>query len=255
MKPQTEGVPGPLRFSPTGAAPAWGRPLIKAVILLAVMLTALWILYASPLHQQWTRIRAAPETLRQFGVLAPLIFTLVSAGLIAVGCPRLIFCPLAGLAFGFWGGLLWSQLGALLGSYLTFLFVRWGGQALVARYWPRLQRLRAFFEQRGLFSVIILRQLPISAIFINLILGVSPIRHRQFLLGTLLGNLPEAVPCILLGSGALHPTASLRTLQVGVAVVLLAAVWIGTAWYLRSSQAAARMRENVEAASDNGESA
>ena len=46
------------------------------------------------------------------------------------------------------------------------------------------------------------RQLPISGLITNLLLGLAPIRHLDFLVGTAIGLLPEAIPFTLVASGA-----------------------------------------------------
>ena len=73
-----------------------------------------------------------------------------------------------------------------------FLFVRWGGRDFVLCHWPRVGRLRGrFHSHSAALLVFAVRQLPISGLIINFLLGLSPIRHRHFLLGTAFGILPE----------------------------------------------------------------
>ncbi|MGA2660485.1 MAG: hypothetical protein ABSH34_23545, partial [Verrucomicrobiota bacterium] len=72
------------------------------------------------------------------------------------------------------------------------------------------------------------RQLPVPGLLVNLACALFPLRHRDFLIGTLLGQLPEAVPCTLIGAGALKG-AGLIGLGVAVAVV----AWIGLRRLLR----------------------
>src|SRR5436309_8197899 len=97
--------------------PSWRK--IAGLALVVLVLLAL--IYFSPLRAylgRWTV--PAEQTLlrdqiRSFGPLGPVVLMFGVALLVAVGVPRLIFCVVAGMAFGFWAGLLWAQLGTLLG--------------------------------------------------------------------------------------------------------------------------------------------
>ena len=56
------------------------------------------------------------------GVWAPIVFFGLTAALIFVGAPRLIFCAIGGALFGFIGGVALSQIATLIGSLGPFLF-------------------------------------------------------------------------------------------------------------------------------------
>jgi uncharacterized membrane protein YdjX (TVP38/TMEM64 family) len=237
------------RSTVSAAAPTgWRRAAFRAVVLLLALGLAVWVLYASPLRSWLGDLPAVRRQLEGFGAAAPIIFAVGVSVLVALGCPRLIFCPLGGLLFGFWTGLFWTQLGTLLGSYLTFLFIRWGGQQLVRRHWHRVARLDQFLRERGLVAVLVMRQLPISSGVLNLLFALSPVRHRAFLLGTLLGNLPEGIPCTLLGGSLLLHDWHQGALWVAGAVGLLVAVWVGSWIYLRRGRMAREVKDTVEQA-------
>lgn len=218
----------------------WRRAVVKAAVLLTAMLAVLWVLYASPLRQILADWRSVGARFTGVGDTArPLVFMAAVTALVAAGCPRLLLCPVGGLLFGFWGGLLWTQTATLLGSYLTFLFVRWGGREPILRRWPRLGQWHIFIGSRGVLSVMAIRQLPVASVFLNALFALSPVRHRAFLLGTLLGNLPEAIPCTLLGSSAARSTFWRGAGQAALAAILLVVLWIGMALYWKRSRAAA----------------
>lgn len=207
--------------------------LWRAGLLLAALLALLALAYLTPFRglisadlPRWS------ADLRALGWPAPLLFVLGVACLVSVGVPRLLLCPLAGMAFGFWGGLLLSQTGTLIGYYALFLFVRWGGRGFVLRYRPQLARFTELIQRQGIPAVILARQLPLHGWLVNLVLSLTPIRHRHFLLGTAIGLLPEAVPCTLIGAGVLHGSVVQSAAFVVLAVIGLALVWIGFAIYV-----------------------
>jgi uncharacterized membrane protein YdjX (TVP38/TMEM64 family) len=177
----------------------WLRPLAVSVLLCA----ALALVYLSPLRGALRHVQDLRASLDRFGALGPLVYMAGVWLLVAAGTPRLLFCPVGGLAFGFAYGLLWTQAATLAGCYTTFLFVRWGGRAFVLRRWPQTMRLGLLRAPPPALAVFTIRQLPVTGVIINVLLGVSAVRHRDFLLGTALGLLPQAVPATLLGSSAL----------------------------------------------------
>jgi uncharacterized membrane protein YdjX (TVP38/TMEM64 family) len=90
------------------------------------------------------------------------------------------------------------------------------------------------------------RQLPISGLIINFLLGLSPIQHRHFLLGTAFGILPEAIPFTLVASGMLKLSDRNTPLYIAAAVGILLLVCV-TLWYFsRHSGLLAELRSEAE---------
>jgi uncharacterized membrane protein YdjX (TVP38/TMEM64 family) len=78
-----------------------------------------------------------------------------------------------------------------------------------------------------------------------LILGLAPIRHVDFLVGTAIGILPEAVPFTLVASGAVKLGGGEHIGYIIGATVLLLAVWAGL-WYAAGySRYFARLRRRL----------
>jgi uncharacterized membrane protein YdjX (TVP38/TMEM64 family) len=186
------------------------------------------LVYLSPLRAWLGRLREISGQIRGLGVLAPLAVMVSIAVLVAVGFPRLVLCAIAGMALGFWSGLVWAQLGTLLGNYATFLVARFAARQWAEHYLSKRGKLHTLVQREGIAGVILARQLPVPGLLVNLACALFPLRHRDFLIGTLLGQLPEAVPCTLIGAGALKG-AGLIGLGVAVAVV----AWIGLRRLLR----------------------
>ena len=224
-----------------------GRPKvpIKPLIIFAVLALAMTIVMCTPLRAYLGDLKNIKAQLRSFGFYAPLIFMACVFVLTAIGVPRLLFCPIGGFAFGFVEGLLWTQLATLSGYYTTFLFVRWGGREYVLHHWTKLGRLQKIFDLPAIPAVIICRQLPISGLITNLVLGLAPIRHVDFLVGTAVGILPEAIPFTLVASGAVKLGGGEHIGYVVGSVAVVIAVWIGL-WYAAGhSKYFARLRRRL----------
>lgn len=216
------------------------RPSWKKIALFAagvgVLLT---VVYVSPLRDYLSRLREVSEQVRSFGALAPLVLTIGVAALVAVGFPRGLFCVIAGMALGFWSGLFWAQLGTLAGNYLVFLLVRSVGRDWAEGFLTRRGRLQAFIKFRGLLGVILARQLPLPGLVINVACALPHIRHRDYLLGTVVGQLPQAIPFTLIGAGALQPSFKRSIGLIGLAVIASILAWLGVRYALRRTSGTA----------------
>jgi len=213
------------------------------LVLLAIAIGALvTIVYLSPLRQYLGDLRDLSQRIRSFGSLAPLVLTAGVAVLVGIGFPRLVFCVLAGMALGFWSGLLWAQIGTLLGNYVLFIFVRelgrdWAKHVLAGRV-----KLHQMVTQRGVVGVMLARQLPVPGLLINLTFALLPIKKRDFLLGTVVGQLPQAIPCTLIGAGLLQASLGKSIGLIGLAVAVAIVAWLGVVYAFRRTSDGAESR-------------
>jgi uncharacterized membrane protein YdjX (TVP38/TMEM64 family) len=223
----------------------------KPLIMLAVVAAAFALVYFTPARRYFGNIQSVKGWLLSLGWVGPVAWMGIVFVLVAAGIPRLLFCPIGGLAFGFWHGLLWTQVATLAGYYTLFLFVRWGGQDFVLRHWPRVGRLKEHFHgHSAALLVFAVRQLPISGLIINFLLGLSPIRHRHFLMGTAFGILPEAIPFTLVASGMFKLTGRNTPLYIAAAVGVLLLVCAALWYFSRHSKLLAELRNETEAADE-----
>ena len=219
----------------------------KPLIVLTVVAAALVLVYFTPARKYLGNIQSVKVWLLSLGWVGLAVWMGFVFVLVAAGMPRLLFCPIGGLAFGFWQGLLWTQMATLAGYYALFLFVRWGGQDFILRHWPRVGRLKKHFHgHSAALLVFAVRQLPISGLIINFLLGLSPIRHRHFLLGTAFGILPEAIPFTLVASGTFKLTGQNTPLYIVAAIGLLLLVCASLWYFSRHSKLLAELRDETE---------
>ena len=219
--------------------------------MLAVVAAAFALVYFTPARTYLRNIQSVKFWLLSLGWVGPAAWMGIVFALVACGMPRLLFCPIGGLAFGFWHGLLWTQVPTLAGYYVLFLFVRWGGRDFVTRHWPRVGRLKEHFHgQSAGLLVFAVRQLPISGLIINFLLGLSPIRHRHFLLGTAFGILPQAIPFTLVASGTFKLTGRNTPLYIAAAVGMLLLVCLSLWYFSRHSKLLAELRDETKAADE-----
>ena len=179
------------------------RLLVKVLVLLALTVTGLVIYRATPVASWFEPAGHVALWFADLGPLGPFVFMVGMAAAILVGVPRLLFCPLAGALFGFWGGLGISLVGTLASYYVAFVFLR-------ERYTgspPRLllhPKLAFLGNDPGFGGVVIARLLPMPGLVGTVALSLSGVGHRAYLGGSALGLLPEAVPLVMLGAGLLQ---------------------------------------------------
>ncbi|MBL9135249.1 MAG: TVP38/TMEM64 family protein [Verrucomicrobiales bacterium] len=180
----------------------------RLLIIKAVALGALALLGAALSRTPWMREWLGPDGalaqgLKNLDFAAYPVFLLGSGLLIAVGVPRLLFCPIAGAAFGFWPGLLISTASTMAAYFTTFLFIR-GQLADRETPWILPDRLAFLKKDPGIAGVILTRLIPVPGLLGTVALSLSPVRKRAFFAGSLIGLIPEAVPLLLLGAGMLE---------------------------------------------------
>ena len=213
----TEAAPGQV-----SARPFWWRPALLALAVGALLA----VVYLSPLRAYTGDLHDLSGRIRSLGLLGPIVLSLSVALLVAVGLPRLLFCVIAGMALGFWSGLFWAQVGTLLGNYVLFCVAGTSGRCWAERYLTKRPRLYSLIREEGTWGVILARQIPVPGPVVNMVCGLLGVRHRHFLLGTAIGQLPEAIPCTLIGAGAIQSSSGKSAGLISLAVAVSILVWV-----------------------------
>jgi uncharacterized membrane protein YdjX (TVP38/TMEM64 family) len=154
--------------------------------------------------------------------------------LVGCGVPRLLLCTVAGMALGFWRGMLVGECGTVMGYYGIFLFIRWGGRDWALHRFPKLRKWSDLIQGQGILGVILLRHVPIHGTLTNLGLGLSRIRHRDFLIGTAIGVISEAIPATLVGAGLGKGSTKALGTYLGLAAVVFVILWVTATYAMRA---------------------
>ncbi len=204
------------------AARRWTRLLA----LLGIPSVVLAVRFATPLGSAWVDAASWRASLAEDPARTGALFVAASAILVAMGVPRLTFAALGGALFGFALGLLLSSAGTLAGSYGTFLFARWTGRDWTRRGLAGSVLAKAVRGDPTTLTVILARQVPLPSVVVNVGLGLSSVGHRAFLVGSLVGLLPQAIVVCLIGSGLVEESLSRALLRIVVGLGLfLVALW------------------------------
>jgi uncharacterized membrane protein YdjX (TVP38/TMEM64 family) len=225
------------------------RPLHRSLLRYAALLLAVAALVATwrltPLHAYLDLPRVVALGRRLRGApAAPLwvLCTYVAGALLFF--PITLMLTATVLVFGPGLGFVYGLGGALAGALVTYGAGRLLGHGRVR--WlagPRLARVRAQLQRRGLAATATARVLPLGNFTaINMVAGAVPIRLRDFVAGNVLGLLPGLVGLTVFADrlrDTLHDPHPTRLLLfagvVALLVVLLAALRRGLARHARAS--------------------
>ena len=171
------------------------------------------------------------KTLRQWGVLAPVIFIALQAlQVIIAPIPGEITGILGGYLFGEWLGFIYSTLGLTVGSVAAFGVGRWVGahyvRTLVSR--ETWEKLGFIVEAEGAILCFIIYLIPgLPKDMVCYLFGMSPMPLWVFALVSTLGRIPGT--WVLSAQGA-H-TAAGNYLYVMLLTAIVVAVALPLYYY------------------------
>lgn len=174
----------------------------KGLVFLLVSAFFGWIFSSQAmfdgLNQQWIDVH-----IRNNGASGVLYFVLICMTATAIGCPRQLVAFLGGYAFGFVNGALLSTVGTVLGCMLSFYFARLAIRPFIdRRYAHRIVKVNRFLTEQPVMKTIVIRLLPVgNNLVTNLMAGVTKVKGKYFMLGSLVGYIPQMAIFALMGKG------------------------------------------------------
>jgi len=220
-----------------------GRDLLKAVILALALAGGFAVIRFSPLasYLNLSRIGLLQDRLTAMHGWAAVVFVGAGALLIAMGAPRSFHSILGGMVFGFFEGTALALAAALAGSVVIFWATRRLGRPLFRqKVGPYLKAIEGHMEREGFLTVVLLRQLPLTCMLVNVLIGLTAVSSRAFFLGSLVGLLPETAIFSLFGSSVREGFV----LRISAASALLVLLVIFVRICMRRSSLARKLSEN-----------
>jgi phospholipase D1/2 len=158
---------------------------------------------------------------------------LVMLAFIALGwVPATVLVTATGVAFGPILGPLYGMAGCLGAASVAFGLGRRLGRGRIEKIGGgRVLQLTKRLKQNGVLAVFIIRKVPAPFALINMAVGASPIRYRDFLIGSFLGVLGMVVGLAGFGSQALDIWRDPRPATVTI-VALFITVPFMIAWII-----------------------
>jgi uncharacterized membrane protein YdjX (TVP38/TMEM64 family) len=150
---------------------------------------------------------------------------------------------LGGLVFGLFWGISLAMSAALLGAIVVFLLSKSLGRPLfkqkVGRY---LGAIEHHTKADGFLIVIILRQLPLTSMLVNVLLGLTSISFGIFMMGSIVGLLPETIIFALYGSSL----QQYFVLRISIASTLLIILILVVRLFFRRSPLAQSVFQKIK---------
>ena len=209
------------------------RWIIGGVILATLVTACSWlVLTDAPAYKFLLRLyvdkRFLKHTLREWGVLAPVIFIgLQALQVIIAPIPGDLTGILGGYLFGEWGGILYSTIGLTMGSLTAFAIGRWLGARYVQKLVsPDIWRKMGFIvEAEGTILCFIIFLLPgLPKDVTCYLFGLSPMPFWVFAVVCTLGRFPTTWVLSAQGartaSGDYHDVILLSAIVLAVALPL-----------------------------------
>ena len=221
------------------------RTYLPGLVFLATLVAVGYVLEEG-LLQQLLSEAWIDEQVRGKGVPGELLFVAVGGLATAVAVPRHLISFLGGYGFGFGLGSALALAATETGCLLAFFYARIIGRPLVSeRLGARVRRIEDFLAANPFSMTLLIRLLPVGNNFATcLAAGVSRVPARPFLLGSLVGYIPQTMVFALAGSGV-EMGANFR---VALAVLFFLASGAIGIWLYRRYRHGKTLGEDVEKA-------
>jgi len=199
--------------------------LIIFLLLLAALVVAAWLL---PVERLMTELQAWADQNRRWSMLAMTAVLVIG---ILVMFPSSLLMMLSGFLFGVFKGFLVVWIATFFASTAAFLIARKLARPLVERHIARKMSFQAIdraIRRKGFFVVLLTRLimvLPFPAL--NYSHGLTDVRLRDYVLGTMIGMVPGILLFVYLGTLASDVADIVNgrvTLEGGEWVAVIAAV-------------------------------
>lgn len=192
----------------------WWRPALL-VLLVAVGSAVLLV-------TGWPTVDGVRAMTAGAGWLAPVLFTLLFTAFTLVPAPATLMGIAAGVLFGLPMGLATTMVAVAAGALIGFGLSRSLGRELIAGLGnARIHRLDERLRRGGLWTVAGGRLLPVIPYpVLSYACGLTSIRLRDYLVGSLVGVLPSAVAFVTIGAYGGDPSSVPFLLAVAGLAVL-----------------------------------
>jgi uncharacterized membrane protein YdjX (TVP38/TMEM64 family) len=163
------------------------KALVKAVILLAFILFAVYLVRFTPVRDYLTA-DALGNFLDKAGIWASLVFMLVYAVGVCLFVPGTLLTGLGAAIFGAYWGFVYVWVGAMLGASGAFFIGRTLGREFAASLvGDRLQKYDNAIERNGFATVLYLRLVYFPFTPMNFGMGLTKVHFWDYFFGTGLG--------------------------------------------------------------------
>ena len=199
------------------------------LIIVCIIVTILGVIILGGINQDDLQ-----TWLGNMGILAPIIYIIFYTLATLLILPSTPFNLTGGAIFGIWYGTLWTTLAAIIAAIISFIFTRTIGRNLVTKklkgHWEAID---AEIYYGGLFYLFAIRLLPLIPYgIVNFASGLTSIKFKDYLIGTILGTLPGVFPFVMMGAG-INQLSQGSVFPLMFAFALIGMLVGSATWYTR----------------------
>lgn len=205
--------------------------VIKLIIGLLIVIGIWWLVKCQCIHLRSLTPSSIRDYIQSFGSLAVVVYIIAYAlNTISVFPPIAPLSLTAGLAFGTVLGAIYLEIGALIGTSITFMISRFLGRGLVEKMLKgKFKNLDEKLAKNGFTTVLFFRVIPLVPYeVLNYASGLSKIKFKDYFWATLLGIIPGVIIAAFFG-GSLGEIKSFKDifttkflLAVGLMILVIA---------------------------------
>ena len=167
--------------------PKKSRALIKALVFLGFIITAVTVIRFTPVRNYLTA-EMLSTFLQSSGYWAPLVYIVLYAVGVCLFLPGTLLTGLGAAIFGPYLGFVYVWIAAMIGSSAAFFI----GRTLAREYassliGDRLKKYDDAIERNGFATVLYLRLVYFPFTPMNFGMGITKVRFKDYALGTGLG--------------------------------------------------------------------
>ena len=179
-----------------------------------------------------TSIDTVRDAVAKLGPLGPIVFVLLYIMATVLFLPASPLSILAGTLFGLGFGTLLVVIGATIGATIAFFIARLLGESTVSRWikhsFPKIDTYNERLAANGFHAVAFLRLVPLFPFNgLNFALGLTKVKPREYILGTLIGIIPGTFAFVYLGASlaALNPVHIALAITAFIAILLIGPIY------------------------------
>ena len=202
------------------------------ILIVIVFISTIAIGWLTIIHIDW--LAKIQQIITDAGAFGGLIFVIAYAIATLLILPVTAFNIAGGAIYGGSEGLLLTSLGALLSALLGFVLARSLGTKLNTNSdrWLDVSKNLVAGGIGYSFAARLLPLIPYGVV--SFAAGLSPIKRRDYLLGTLFGTPLGIAPFVFLGSTGMQMSSSHDVLPLLASSFVLAMLIVAGTWYQQS---------------------
>lgn len=181
------------------------KKLVKNILLIFGLVCLIIIFKKSPIFKNYSPTYIK-DYINSYGAIAPIVYIIIFTLVALVIIPNSVVAIAGGMAFGIVKGTLYTVLGALGAASLAFFVARFLGRSIVEKLMKGNGKLfEDGVEKNGFLLILLLRLIPLIPFdIISYGAGLSKIKFKDLVLGTLIGVIPGVLVFVNIGDKSLN---------------------------------------------------